>query len=108
MLLHLPAQLFASRQFLPASRSDRGLRDMVDAIRPVAGGPSTALMDWMGAAAMSKVEVSQPDVYTVVLAQDAARMLAALERVEPRKRPSALTYDLSEEAPICGGTSPPR
>jgi len=45
-------------------------------------------MDWMGAATVSQVEVSQHDIYTVVLAQDAAHMPTALERVEPRKRPA--------------------
>jgi hypothetical protein len=38
MLLHLPAQSVMSRHFLPAGRSDRVLRDMVDAVRPVAAG----------------------------------------------------------------------
>jgi hypothetical protein len=49
----------------------------------------------MGAAAMSHAEVFPHDIYTVVLAQDAARIPAALERVEPRKRP-ALNHELFE------------
>jgi hypothetical protein len=93
MLLHLPARSATSRQFLPASRCDRVLRDMADAVRPGAGGRSTDGTDWMGAATMSQVEVFQHDIYTVVLAQDAAHIPAALERVEPRKRP-ALNHGL--------------
>jgi hypothetical protein len=88
MLLHLPAQSVTSRQFLPASRSDRVLRDMVDAVRPAAAGRGAGGTDWMGAATMSQAEVFQHDIYTVVLAQDAKHIPAALERVEPRKRPA--------------------
>ena len=88
MLLHLPAQSVTSAQFLPASRSGRVLRDMVDAVRPVSAGPGAGGAGWTGAAAMSHAEVFQHDIYTVVLADSAAHIPAALERVEPRKRPA--------------------
>lgn len=42
MLPHVPAWSVTSRQFLPASHSDRVLRDMVDAVRPaLASGASS-------------------------------------------------------------------
>jgi hypothetical protein len=56
---------------------------MAAAIRPAAAGPGTV---GTGTATMSHAEVFQHDIYTVVLAQDASHMPAALARVEPRKR----------------------
>ncbi|HEX3965675.1 MAG TPA: hypothetical protein VHZ03_55040, partial [Trebonia sp.] len=88
MLLHLPARSVTSAQFLPASRSGRVLRDMVDAVRPAAAGPGAGGAGWTGAAAMSHAEVFRHDICTVVLADGAAHIPAALERVEPRKRPA--------------------
>jgi hypothetical protein len=90
MLLHLPARSVTSRQFLLSSHAEHVLLDMVEAVAPVAGGPGAAGMDWMGVA---HVEVFQHDIYTVVLAENAAHIPVALGSVEPRKRP-ALNPDL--------------
>lgn len=93
MLLHLPARSVTSRQFLPLGRAERVLHDMVDAVAPAAAGLTRGLFDWMGEDSEPRVEVFQHDIYTVVLAQNAAYIPAALDRVEPRKRP-ALNRDL--------------
>ena len=87
MLLHLPAKSMSSHQFLQVGRSDRVLRDMVDAVKPIAVGRSLGPTDWMGEDTDSLVEVFQHDIYTVVLAANAAHIPAALAEVEPRKRP---------------------
>lgn len=92
MLLHLPAKSVTSRQFLRVGSAHRVLHNMVDAVRP-AVGRSLGLADPIAVAAAPRVEVFQHDVYTVLLAQSAAHIPAALERVEPRKRP-ALNRDL--------------
>lgn len=91
MLLHLPARSVTSRQFLPVGRAGRVLHSMVDAVTPVMRGMGADGNAWMGAGA--HVEVFQHDIYTIVLAECAADIPAALERVEPRKRP-ALNRDL--------------
>lgn len=88
MLLHLPARSVSQAQFLPLGRADRVLHDMVEAVTPVSAGPTLRAMDWMGEDTDAMVEVFQHDIYTVVLAESAEYIPAALERVEPRKRPA--------------------
>jgi hypothetical protein len=43
MLLHLPARSVTSRQFLPSSHAEHVLRDMVEAVAPVAAQGSAAI-----------------------------------------------------------------
>ncbi|MEO3782855.1 hypothetical protein ABGB12_05990 [Actinocorallia sp. B10E7] len=85
MLLHLPARSVGSRQFLPAGRAESVLQDMVDAVSAV---PAGRAMSWMGAGEPGGVEVFHHDIYTVVLAENASRVAAALDRVEPSRRPT--------------------
>jgi hypothetical protein len=91
MLLHLPARSMTARQFLPVGRAERVLHDMVDAVTPVAAGPGRGLVDRMGGPAAAPVEIFQHDIYTVVLAENAAFIPAALAGVERRKRPALST-----------------
>ena len=80
-----------SRQFVPTGRGESVLRDMVDAVRLPGQAWCAEGMDWM--ADEQQAEVFEHDIYTVVLAADASRIPAALDSVEPRKRPS-LNRDL--------------
>jgi hypothetical protein len=87
MLLHLPAWSMSPDQFVPASRADRVLHDMVDAVRPVSRGLARGGPASMGAAGPF-VHVFRHDIYTVVLADNPAMIPDALDRVEPRRRPA--------------------
>ncbi|MBR7827606.1 hypothetical protein KDK95_14910 [Actinospica sp. MGRD01-02] len=93
MLLHLSAKSVSSRQFLRVGSADRVLHSMVDAVRPIPAGPTLGTRGPIAIAAAPRVEIFQHDIYTVVLAHNAAHIPDALERVEPRKRP-ALNRDL--------------
>jgi hypothetical protein len=86
MLLHLPARKITSAQFLNVGRCDRVLQDMAAvAVQSMGRGRSlSAEVDWMGG---GRVEVFEHDIYTVVLADRAADIPRALERVPERKRP---------------------
>ena len=86
MLLHLPAREVTSAQFLDVGRCDRVLRDMAAvAVRSMDRGRAvSAEVDWMSG---GRVEVFEHDIYTVVLADRAADIHRALERVPERKRP---------------------
>lgn len=66
---------------------------MVEAVRPVPGGELLRSAGPVAVAASPRVEVFQHDVYTVLLAENAAHIPDALKRVERRKRP-ALNRDL--------------
>ncbi|MCD0449933.1 hypothetical protein LO762_12135 [Actinocorallia sp. API 0066] len=86
LLLHLPARSIDARHFLPVSRAESVLQNMVDAVAPVAAGST---IDWMGGdAPRGAVQVFRHDIYTVVLAENAADITAALGRVEPSRRPA--------------------
>lgn len=87
MLLHLPALPMDRRNFVSVGRSEEVLSRMVDALKPVAVTAPVA-MDWMGALSRSpRVQVFEHDVYTVLLAEDATLIPAALAQVPYRKRP---------------------
>ncbi|MBB1247009.1 hypothetical protein GL263_26190, partial [Streptomyces durbertensis] len=88
MLLHLPsAQPVTPDNFISAGKSDKILSRMVDALRPVAPAAPGG-MDWMGGAPRSAaVRVFDHDVYTVLLAEDATLIPAAISRVPRRRRP---------------------
>ncbi|GAA2726137.1 hypothetical protein [Actinocorallia aurantiaca] len=58
---------------------------MVNAVAPVPAGRSA---DWTGSDERSGVEVFHHDIYTVVLAENASRVTAALDRVEPSRHPA--------------------
>ncbi|GAA1096731.1 hypothetical protein GCM10009605_36560 [Nocardiopsis composta] len=86
MLLHIPALSMSRRNFVSVGGHRDLLSRMVEALTPAAAaGP--ALMDWMGAAPRSRVEVFEHGVYTVLLAGNAALIPAELYRVPPEKRP---------------------
>ncbi|XRQ04818.1 hypothetical protein ACN3XK_50900 [Actinomadura welshii] len=88
MLLHLPAAARMSPgSFVPVGRRDSGVLDlMVEAVAPVAGASG---IDWMDEpAGPSAVQVFDHDIYTVLLAEDATRIPAALAHVPWRRRPS--------------------
>ncbi len=82
MLLHLPAVEMKREQFLDTSSCRSVLRDMVAAVDdPPRPGRSMVLAD-----AMPGVDVFEHDIYTVILADDATLIPAAMSMVEARKR----------------------
>ncbi|MEV5823980.1 hypothetical protein AB0L25_00200 [Spirillospora sp. NPDC052242] len=87
MLLHLPARAMSPDRFVPVGRrGGRVLAAMVDAVRPLSVSAGAATMDWMSEDEPA-VQVFEHDVYTVLLADDATLIPAALARVPERKRP---------------------
>ncbi|MFI9384610.1 hypothetical protein [Kutzneria sp. NPDC052558] len=81
MLLHLPGVGLTSGNLVPVGRDIDFLDRIARACQPVTRGE----IAFMSAAA--PVQVFEHDIYTMVLAPDATRLLSTLDRVEPRKRP---------------------
>jgi len=84
MLMHFPAVpgTMSERSVLPTDGCMRIFDDMTSALIPLTrGGPSGSVM-------MSAASVFDAGIYTVVLADDARAIPAALARVAARKRPS--------------------
>ncbi|MDA0564207.1 hypothetical protein LG943_07690 [Streptomonospora sp. S1-112] len=86
MVLHFPARALGRGNFVPVGGAEHVLADMVRALPPLPVSPGAA-MDWMDAGGAPPVEVFDHDVYTVLVAEDATLIPAALDRVPPKRRP---------------------
>lgn len=87
MLLHVPARTLSPDHFLTVRDDEAGVLNlMVDALAPRAASAGIAAMDWMDGGEPA-VRVLEHDVYTVLLAEDARAIPAALERVPEHRRP---------------------
>jgi len=84
MLLHLPAHSMTRENFLSAGNCPDILSRMVDAARPRSRGATDRSR---GSGTRAPVQVFDHDIYTVLLADDATRIPAALTQVPSRKRP---------------------
>ncbi|GAA1183906.1 hypothetical protein F4556_007540 [Kitasatospora gansuensis] len=83
MLLHLPGRSMSPENFLSAGGCTDILSRMVDAVRP----PGQLHERTRSASTPRSVQVFDHDIYTVLLAEDATQIPAALAQVPARKRP---------------------
>nr|WP_246425726.1 hypothetical protein [Streptomonospora nanhaiensis] len=88
MVLHFPARAMGPDNFVPVGDAENVLADMALALPPPAPAAPGGMAPMGGAAgAAPRVRVFDHDVYTVLLAEDATLIPAALEEVPRRRRP---------------------
>jgi hypothetical protein len=95
MLLHIPSNMpMNEANFIDTTAFPRILDDMVDAVEPFSGrGPQRSAS--FGAKGFGEVQVFTSGIYDIALAQNAADIPNALDRVNPAKRPR-MTRDLED------------
>ncbi|WP_415644986.1 hypothetical protein [Stackebrandtia soli] len=94
MLLHLPTADLSPEQFISVGARGNVLDDMATAV-PIGAGPTMRGGVAAAMAASGGAVVFDHDIYTIVLADDANAIPAALSQVDYRRRP-AVSAELCE------------